>query len=49
MTDEAGKNTSRCIMIVTCVDKNTQRAMDWPADATSLFIEDETAEAVPSK
>lgn len=49
MTDEAGKNISRCLMIVACVDRNTQRVIDWPADAISLFIEDKTAEAVPSK
>lgn len=44
MTDEAGKDIARCLMIVACVDKNTNRAMDWPADAMSLFIEDELTE-----
>jgi hypothetical protein len=28
-------------MIVACIDKNTNRAMDWPADAMALFLENE--------
>ena len=28
MVDEAGKSVSRCLMIVACVDKGTNRAMD---------------------
>lgn len=42
MVDEAGKIVSRCLMVVACVDKNTNRAMDWPADAMALFFEEQT-------
>ncbi|MCI0708677.1 MAG: thioesterase family protein [Chloroflexi bacterium] len=42
MVDEAGKNVSRCLMIVACVEKNTNRAMDWPADTMALFFENGT-------
>jgi len=40
MLDEGGKTVSRCLMIVACVDKQTKRSMDWPAEATALFFED---------
>ena len=43
MVDEAGKTFSRCLMIVACIDKNTNRAMDWPADTMALFFENGTA------
>ena len=43
MVDEAGKNVSRCLMIVAYVDKSTNRAMDWPADTMALFFEKGTA------
>ena len=43
MIDEAGKDISRCLMIVTYVDKSTNRAMDWPADTMALFFEKGTA------
>lgn len=39
MIDEAGQNVSRCLMIIACIDKNTKRAMDWPADMMALFFE----------
>jgi acyl-CoA thioester hydrolase len=39
MADRAGKEISRCLMIVACVDKATTRPMDWPADAIALFHE----------
>jgi len=41
MVDEAGKDISRCLMIVAYVDKSTNRATDWPADTMrcSLKIE----------
>jgi acyl-CoA thioester hydrolase len=42
MLDEAGNALSRCMMIVTCVDKVTNRGMDWPANAMSLFFEDQS-------
>lgn len=42
MVDDAGKNVSRCLMIVACIDKNTNRAMDWPVEMTALFFEDGT-------
>lgn len=44
MIDEAGKHVSRCLMVVACVDKNTNRAMDWPAEVTALFFETGHAE-----
>jgi acyl-CoA thioester hydrolase len=43
LVDEAGNNVSRCLMIVAYVDKNTNRAMDWPADTMALFFEKGTA------
>ena len=42
MVDEAGKNISRCLMIVTYVDKNTNRATDWPTDTMDLFFENKS-------
>ena len=39
MTDESGKNVSRCLMIVAYVDKSTNRASDWPEDTMALFFE----------
>lgn len=41
MVGEDGKNISRCLMIVAYVDKNTNRATDWPADTMALFFEKE--------
>ncbi len=43
MGDEAGRPLSRCLMIVACVDKGTDRAMDWPTDTMALFFEEGTA------
>jgi len=45
MLDDGGKTVSRCLMIVACVDKATNRPMDWPADAMALFFQDGTAGA----
>jgi acyl-CoA thioester hydrolase len=42
MLDASGKNISRCNMVVAYVDKRTNRSADWPADAMSLFFEEET-------
>ncbi len=39
MVDAGGKDLSRCQMTVACVDKGTNRAKDWPADAMALFYE----------
>jgi acyl-CoA thioester hydrolase len=39
MIDEANKAVSRCLMIAASIDKNTNRTMDWPADAMALFFE----------
>ena len=39
MSDEAGRDISRCLMVVTCVDRRTNRSMNWPAEATALFFE----------
>lgn len=43
MVDSAGKTVSRCLMIVACVDKGTNRPMDWPADSLALFYETDAA------
>ena len=43
MVDPAGKSLSRCLMTVAFVDKETNRATDWPPDVTALFFEHETA------
>jgi acyl-CoA thioester hydrolase len=39
MVDEARANVSRCLMIVAYVDKDTNRAVDWPAETMALFFE----------
>ena len=39
MTDAAGNSLSRCLMTVAHVDKETNRATDWPADRMALFLE----------
>ena len=39
MADVDGKDVSRCLMIVACVDEATNRGLDWPADAMALFYE----------
>jgi acyl-CoA thioester hydrolase len=43
MADSTGRNVSRCAMTVAHVDKNTNRATDWPPDLMALFFEEETA------
>ena len=42
MVDAAGTNLSRCLMIVAHVDKDTNRASDWPEERMALFFEKET-------
>jgi acyl-CoA thioester hydrolase len=37
MADEAGKVFSQCNMVVSYVDKGTNRSADWPEDVTALF------------
>jgi acyl-CoA thioester hydrolase len=39
MVDAGGKDLSRCQMTVACVDRDTNRAKDWPEDAMALFFE----------
>jgi acyl-CoA thioester hydrolase len=39
MTDASGKRLSHCLMTVAHVDKETNRATDWPADRVALFLE----------
>jgi acyl-CoA thioester hydrolase len=39
MLDSAGKELARCLMVVAHVDKQTNRASDWPADVGALFFE----------
>ena len=43
MVDSTGMKVSRCLMIVAYVDKQTNRASDWPSDVISLFFEKETS------
>jgi len=38
MLSAAGKVLSRCVMVVTCDARSTNRSMDWPADAVALFF-----------
>lgn len=40
MADEAGQAVSSCLMVVACVDKGTNRSMDWPSEAIALFFRD---------
>lgn len=40
MTDDKGREISRCRIVVACVDRQTHRSMDWPAEAAALFFED---------
>ena len=42
MVDSAGTNVSRCLMTVAYVDKETNRATDWPPDLRALFFKKET-------
>lgn len=44
MVDSAGKTASRCLMVVAHVDKETNRACDWPADRVALFFEETASE-----
>jgi acyl-CoA thioester hydrolase len=41
MVNARGKEVSRCFMSVACVERETNRAQDWPADAVALFFEKE--------
>ncbi len=41
MIDGAGKDVSRCLMTVTYVDRETNRAADWPEPVAALFFEKE--------
>jgi acyl-CoA thioester hydrolase len=42
MLDSGGKAVSRCLMTVAYVDKETNRATDWPSDRMALFFEKDT-------
>jgi acyl-CoA thioester hydrolase len=42
MVDAGGRNVSRCLMTVAHVDKETNRATDWPPDLRALFFERDT-------
>jgi acyl-CoA thioester hydrolase len=39
MVDTNGKTLSRCVMTCAHVDRQTQRASDWPRDVAALFFE----------
>ena len=41
MADAAGTIVSRCLMTVAHVDKETNRATDWPDERKALFFEGE--------
>ncbi len=43
MADSEGVNVSRCLMTVAHVDKQTNRATDWPPELMAVFFETETA------
>lgn len=43
MVDSSGSEVSRCLMTVAHVDKETNRATDWPPDRMALFFGDEAA------
>ncbi len=45
MVDSAGRNISRCLMTVAHVDKETNRATDWPPNVMALFFEPAAAGA----
>ena len=46
MVDADGKTVSRCLMTVAHVDKQTNRATDWPPDLMALFFEKAAPEAI---
>ena len=39
MVDGSGRTLSRALMVAACVDKATNRGMDWPAESMALFHE----------
>jgi len=39
MTDASGKVLSKALMVAACVDRQTSRSIDWPADAIARFYE----------
>ena len=43
MADARGRDLSRCLMVVACVDRTTLRSMHWPPDQAALFYEDGTS------
>ena len=44
MVDANGVEVSRCLMTVAHVDRQTNRATDWPPDLTALFYQDPAGE-----
>lgn len=48
MVDSEGKNVSRCLMTVAHVDKETNRATDWPPELMALFFERKRPEPTES-
>lgn len=41
MTSASNEVLSRCLMTVACVDKDTNKARDWPEDVMALFFKEE--------
>jgi acyl-CoA thioester hydrolase len=39
MADANGKNISRCVMVAACIDKKTNKPMDWPEETVALFFQ----------
>jgi len=39
MSDSAGKDVARCLMVVAHIDRQTNRTSDWPPDRAALFYE----------
>ena len=48
MVDSEGKNVSRCLMTVAHVNKETNRATDWPPEIMALFFERKRPEPTES-
>jgi len=43
MVNHTGQDISNCLMVVACVNKNTNRSMDWPDETKELFFEEKSA------
>jgi acyl-CoA thioester hydrolase len=48
IVDAAGKDVSRCLMTVAYVDKETNRAADWPEPVSALFFREDSEDGAPA-